>query len=31
VGYWCWNLEDSPDPEHPNCIRQKMKEVEPWL
>jgi len=31
VGYWCWQLEDSPDPEHPKCIRQKMKEVEPWL
>jgi hypothetical protein len=31
VGYWCWNLEDSPDPEHPNCIRKKMQEVEPWV
>jgi hypothetical protein len=31
VGYWCQELEDSPDPEHPQCIRQKMKEVEPWV
>ena len=31
VGYWCWNIEDSPDPEHPNCIRKKLKEVEPWV
>ena len=31
VGYYCWQLEDSPDPEHPKCIRQKMKEVEPWV
>ena len=31
VGYWCWNIEDSPDPEHPNCIRKKFKEVEPWM
>jgi hypothetical protein len=31
VGYWCWNIEDSPDPEHPNCIRKKMQEVEPWV
>jgi len=31
VGYWCWNIEDSPDPEHPQCIRKKLKEVEPWL
>jgi hypothetical protein len=31
VGYWCWNIEDSPDPEHKNCIRKKMQEVEPWV
>ncbi|MCR6624637.1 MAG: hypothetical protein NDF58_08705 [archaeon YNP-LCB-024-027] len=31
VGYWCWNLEDSPDPEQPNCIRKKLMEVEPWV
>jgi len=31
VGYWCWNIEDSPDPEHPQCIRKKIKEVEPWV
>jgi hypothetical protein len=31
IGYFCRELEDSPDPEHPQCIRQKMKEVEPWV
>jgi hypothetical protein len=31
LGYWCWNIEDSPDPEHPQCIRKKLKEVEPWV
>jgi hypothetical protein len=31
VGYFCWELEDSPDPEHPKCTRQKIKEVEPWV
>jgi len=31
VGYWCWSIEDSPDPEHPQCIRKKMQEVEPWV
>jgi len=31
VGYYCWELEDSPDPEHPKCIRQRMKELEPWV
>jgi len=31
LGYWCWSIEDSPDPEHPQCIRKKMQEVEPWV
>ena len=31
VGYWCWEIEDAPDPEHPRCLKKKLREVEPWL
>jgi hypothetical protein len=31
VGYWCWEIEDAPDTEHPRCLKKKLKEVEPWL
>jgi hypothetical protein len=31
LGYYCWEIEGEPDPEHPKCIRQRMKELEPWL
>ena len=31
VGYYCWEIEDAPDTEHPRCLKKKLKEVEPWL
>jgi hypothetical protein len=31
IGYWCWNIEDNPDPEHPQCIKKKLEGVEPWV
>jgi len=31
VGYYCWEIEGAPDTEHPNCLRKKLREVEPWV
>jgi len=31
IGYWCWEIEDFPDTEHPRCLKKRMKEVEPWV
>ncbi len=31
IGYWCWEIEDVPDSEHPKCLKKKIKEVKPWV
>jgi hypothetical protein len=31
IGYWCWEIEGAPDPEHPRCLKKILKEVGPWL
>jgi hypothetical protein len=31
MGYWCWEIEGAPDPEHPKCLKKILKEVGPWI